>query len=473
MKAIKYLMIGALMTGFSANTMAQTDNSAIINNITSVIKSKPADLKDQVKQVFKKNKKNPEVIVGIARAFYEVKDTASAREYAELALKADKKYAPAYVLLGDIMVLGDEGGKAAEQYQQAIYFAPSEPEAYKKYANIYRKISPTEAVSKLEELRQYRPDLAIDAMKGRIYYSENLFDKAIEEYAKADREKMENDDLRDYAMALFFKQKNKESLEIAKYALTKDPRSAAFNRLAMFNSTDLKDYETALAYADALLNKSDSEKLSYFDYTYYGNALMGAKQHDKALEMYQKALTMDIENKDKRAGVIKTISDAYSSLENYPEAIKYYEQYLQEYSTPTATDYAGLAQLYYFQASKMTGDEMIASLKKSDELYGQLAEKYADAIEFATFWRARVNNAMDNDQQNGYAKPFYEKLIELYSVRTQLTNSDKSRLKESYLYLISYEARIANNMEAAKANAEKLIVIDPENAVAKQVLELK
>ena len=130
MKAIKYLMIGALMTGFSATAMAQADNSAIINNITSVIKSKPADLKDQVKQVFKKNKKNPEVIVGIARAFYEVKDTASAREYAELALKADKKYGPAYVLLGDIMVLGDEGGKAAEEYQQAIYFAPSEPEAY-------------------------------------------------------------------------------------------------------------------------------------------------------------------------------------------------------------------------------------------------------------------------------------------------------------------------------------------------------
>lgn len=473
MKAIKYLMLGALMTGFSATALAQTDNSAIISSITEVIKSKPADLKDQVKQVFKKNKKNPEVIVGIARAYYEVKDTTNARAYAELALKADKKYGPAYILLGDIEVLNDEGGKAAEQYMQAIYFNPSDPEAYKKYANIYRKISPTEAVSKLEELRQYRPDLAIDAMKGRIYYSENLFDQAIGEYSKADREKMNTDDLRDYAMALFFKQKNKESLEIVKYALTKQPRAAAFNRLAMFNSTDLKDYESALAYADALFNKSDSAKYSYFDYTYYGNALMGAKQHDKALEMYQKALSMDIENKDKRAGVIKTISDAYSSLENYPEAIKYYEQYLQEYSTPTATDYAGLAQLYYFQASKMTGDEMMASLKKSDELYGQLADKYEDAIEFATFWRARVNNAMDNDQQNGLAKPYYEKLIELYSTRTTLNNSDKSRLKESYLYLISYEARVANNMEAAKANAEKLLSIDPENAIAKQVLEMK
>ena len=113
---------------------------------------------------------------------------------------------------------------------------------------------------------------------------------------------------------------------------------------------------------------------------------------------------------------------------------------------------------------------MVASLKKSDELYKNLGEKYADAIEYATFWRARVNNAMDDDQKNGLAKPHYEKLIELYNTRTELNNSDKSRLKEAYLYLISYEARIADNMAAAKTLAEKLIVIDPENAVAKQVL---
>ena len=113
---------------------------------------------------------------------------------------------------------------------------------------------------------------------------------------------------------------------------------------------------------------------------------------------------------------------------------------------------------------------MIASLKKSDELYQKLGEKYADAIEYATFWRARVNNAMDNDQKNAYAKPHYEKLIDLYSSRTELNNSDKSRLKEAYLYLISYEARIADNMAAAKTLAEKLIQLDPENAVAKQVL---
>ena len=162
-----------------------------------------------------------------------------------------------------------------------------------------------------------------------------------------------------------------------------------------------------------------------------------------------------------------------ASQDKYDEAIKYYEEYLATYSTPTATDYAGLPQLYFFKSNNETGDAQKASLKKADELYAQLGEKYADAAEYATFWRARVNNAMDDEQKNALAKPYYEKLIELYSTRTELNNSDKSRLKESYLYLISYYARVANDMAKAKECAVKLLEVDPENAVAKQVMEIK
>ena len=323
---------------------------------------------------------------------------------------------------------------------------------------------------KLEELRAKRPDVAVDALAGRIYYMSNDFDKAIAAYKKADIAKMEERDITDYAMALYFKQKNAESLSVAQEGLKKKPRDAAFNRLAFFNSTDLKNYDQALLYADALFNKSDSAKFSYFDYTYYGNALNGAKKYEEAIDMFKKALDQEFDSKDKKAGVIKTLSDALSSQEKYDEAIKYYNDYLAAYSTPTATDHAGLPQLYYYKASKETGADMIASLKKADELYGKLAEKYPDAIEYATFWRARVNNAMDNEQKDALAKPHYEKLIELYSTRTELNNADKSRLKESYLYLISYYARIADDMAKAKECAEKLIQIDPENAVAKQVL---
>ena len=471
MKQMKYLFAGALMLGLSVPVMAQEDTKTIVESITKVIKSKSGDVQAQVKVVAKKNKKNADVLVGIGRAFYEVKDTANARIYAEQANKAAKnKCASAWLLLGDISALSDDGGAAAQHYQQAIYFDPQNPEAYYKYANVYRKVSPTAAVMKLEELRAKRPDVAVDALAGRIYYMSNDFDKAIAAYKKAYIAKMEERDITDYAMALYFKQKNAESLSVAQEGLKKKPRDAAFNRLAFFNSTDLKNYDQALLYADALFNKSDSAKFSYFDYTYYGNALNGAKKYEEAIDMFKKALDQEFDSKDKKAGVIKTLSDALSSQEKYDEAIKYYNDYLAAYSTPTATDHAGLPQLYYYEASKETGADMIASLKKADELYGKLAEKYPDAIEYATFWRARVNNAMDNEQKDALAKPHYEKLIELYSSRTELNNADKSRLKESYLYLISYYARIADDMAKAKECAEKLIQIDPENAVAKQVL---
>ena len=474
MKQLKYVLVGALMLGFNAPAMAQQDNKAVIESIAKVIKSKSPDVENQVKDVYKKNKKNPEVLVGIARAYYEVKDTAKARVYADFANKAAKfKCAQAYVLLGDISAMAEDGGAAAQHYQQAISFDPKNPEPYYKYANVYRKVSPTVAVMKLDELRKQRPDVAVDALAGRIYYMSNEFDKAITSYKKADISKMEERDITEYAMALYFRQRNQESLEVVQYGLKKKPRDAAFNRLAFFNSTDLKNYDQALLYADALFNKSDSAKFSYFDYTYYGNALNGAKKYDEAIEMFKKALDQEFDSKDKKAGVIKTLSDAYSSQEKYDEAIKYYEEYLNTYSTPTATDYAGLPQLYYYKASKEQGDAMKASLKKSDELYGQLAEKYPDAIEYATFWRARVNNAMDNEQKEALAKPYYEKLIEVYSTRTELNNSDKARLKESYLYLISYYARVADDMAKAKECATKLLEIDPENETAKVVLGMK
>ena len=474
MKQLKYVLVGALMLGINAPVMAQEDNKSVIESITKVIKSNSSDAEEQVKAVFKKNKKNPEVLVGIARAYFEQKDTAKARVFADFANKAAKyKCAQAYVLLGDISAMGEDGGTAAQHYQQAISFDPKNPEPYYKYANVYRKVSPTVAVMKLDELRKQRPDVAVDALAGRIYYMSNEFDKAITSYKKADISKMEERDITEYAMALYFKQRNQESLEVVQYGLKKKPRDAAFNRLAFFNSTDLKNYDQALLYADALFNKSDSAKFSYFDYTYYGNALNGAKKYDEAIDMFKKALEQEFDSKDKEAGVIKTLSDAYSSQEKYEDAIKYYEEYLNTYSTPTATDYAGLPQLYYYKASKEQGDAMKASLKKSDELYGQLAEKYQDAIEYATFWRARVNNAMDNEQKEALAKPYYEKLIEVYSTRNELNNSDKARLKESYLYLISYYARVVDDMTKAKECATKLLEIDPENETAKVVLGVK
>ena len=475
MKAIKYLFTAALLAGFSTAALAQDGSKADVDAVKKIISSKPADLDKQMKPFYKANRKNAENLVAFGREFLAAKDTANAKTYANYALEASKnKSSAAFLLLGDIEAISDNGGGAAAQYEQAIYVDPKNPEAYYKYANVYRKISPSGAVAKLNELRQQRPDIAVDALAGRIYYMSNEFDKALAAYDKADKNLMEERDLSDYAMAAFFKAQNQKSLDIAKFGLTKKPRHAAFNRLAFFNSTELKNYDDALMYADRLFNQSDSAKFSYYDYTYYGNALSGAKQPEKAIEMYKKALEQeDMDNKAKRAGVIKQLSDAYREKEDYPNAIKYYQEYLDNIEKPSANDMALLAGLYMQQGSTLSGDAQVAAFQQADATYASLAEKFDGAAEYATFMRARVNGQMDPDQSKGLAKPFYEKLVELIGPKTELDATEKARLKESYHYLISYYFIQKDDKATAKEYAAKMLAIDPENEIAKQVMDTK
>ena len=475
MKAIKYLFTAALLTGFSSAAMAQDGTKADIDAVKKIISSKPADLDKQMKPYYKENKKNAENLVAFGREFMAAKDTANAKTYANYALQASKnKCAAAFILLGDIEAISDNGGGAAAQYEQAIYVDPKNPDAYYKYANVYRKISPSGAVAKLNDLRQQRPDIAVDALAGRIYYMSNEFDKALAAYDKADKNKMEERDLSVYAMSAFFKQKYDKALEVAKFGLSKNPRHAAFNRLAFFNSTELKKYDDALMYADALFNKSDSAKFSYYDYTYYGNALIGAKQPQKAIEMYEKALKQeDMDNKAKRAGVVKQLSDAYRDMEDFPNAIKHYKDYLASMEKPTANDLAALASLHMQHGATLKDNEQAEAFKMADETYADLAQKYENAMEYATFMRARVNGQMDPDQSKGLAKPYYEKLVELIGPKTELDATEKARLKESYHYLISYYFIQKDDKATAKDYAAKMLVIDPENQIAKQVMDAK
>ena len=66
MKAIKYLLAGALMIGFSAQSMAQ-DIKSEIKAITKVIVDNKSNLdavEDQIKAFYKANKKNFSMLNG-------------------------------------------------------------------------------------------------------------------------------------------------------------------------------------------------------------------------------------------------------------------------------------------------------------------------------------------------------------------------------------------------------------------------
>lgn len=64
MKVIKYFLIGALMIGITTPSTAQEeDHKAVIEQLTKVVKSDAADKEDQIKDLFKDYKKDPDVIV--------------------------------------------------------------------------------------------------------------------------------------------------------------------------------------------------------------------------------------------------------------------------------------------------------------------------------------------------------------------------------------------------------------------------
>ena len=468
MKTLKYLFLGALTLSFSAPVAAQEESP--VEAVKAIIKSNAPDADKQIKGIYKKNKKDGAVVVGIGRAYYEAKDTANARVYAELAAKMN--YGPAYILLGDITALSDDGGGAARYYDQAIYFDPKNPDAYYKYASVYRKVSPSGAAAKLEELRAQRPDLPVDALKGRILYMANEFEGAIAAFEKADRSKMEERDLRSFAMAYYLTGKHQPSLQVAEFALQKSPRDAGFNRLAFFTNTDLKNYDQALVYADRLFHQSDSAKFTYFDYSYYGNALNGAKKHDEAIAAYKKALEQEFDSNDKRAGVVKQLADAYKGLDDYDNALKYYDQYLKDVSKASLTDYADLGRLYVQYADKLEGDAKLEKLKKADEIYADLAVKNADALEYSLFWRGRVGTMMDPEATQGLAQPFYEELVNIIAAKAEKDKSDVARLKEGGNFLMVYYLKIKDDVAKSKEFAQKVIEVDPENETAKQILAL-
>lgn len=470
MKAIKYLLVGALLIGFSAPSMAQDD--AAISQATQIIKSSGANAEKALKDIIKANKKNPAVLVGIGRAFLDQKDTALAMKYATMAMERNKKYAPAYILAGDIEVAKDDGGAAAGWYQQAKYFDPKNPDAYFKYANILRGRSPEEAVSNLNELRTQRPDIAVDALAGRIYYNSNMLDKSMQYYEKVDKSKLEDVDITNYAMAGYLSQQRQKSLDMALYGLNKNPRYAAWNRLAFYNYTDEGKVEEALKYAHRLFNASDSAKISGYDYTYYGQAYLGNKQYDKAIEMLKKAITANADNAELANSNKKGLSDAYLAMGDYANAIAYYEDYLKNDKEITATDLAGLGSIYTTMASSQTGEEQKATYLKADQVYKQLGEKFPANIDFANFLRARVNSNLDPDTKEGLAKPFYEALANSLSANTNRDNVDNTRLIEAYRYL-GYYYLVKNDKATADTYWKKVLELDPENETAKQALGMK
>ena len=474
MKTIKYLVMGVLLAGFSATANAQ---EAELQAALDGIKSKAPNVADLTKTAYKKNKKDADALMKIARAYYEQKDTAGAILFCNYANEAGKpkyQYAPAYLLLGDIEAsYGNDGGKAAGYYNQAINFDPTNPEGYKKWAMVYRKISPSQAAKKLQDMKAMCPNEDVDAITAHIYMLAGDEKQAYENYAKADINKLDKGYLNEFVRASYFTGHFEDALKAAEAGLKIEPRNPTFNRLAMFSNYELKKYDAAKAYIHKYFNETDSAKFSEYDHFYTALIYQALEDLENMYIHYDKALELvNDSSMIKRHAILKSVADSYLKDQQFDNAIKYYNEFLACKPDLNSDDMEGLAKIYskYADADEARKTELVG---KAIDAYKAMADKFPIQSIYAAYQCATMNNKLDKTGEKGLAKPDYQKVVELLANKADRDNSENTMLKYSYHYLMSNAFIYGKNKALAKEYADKILAIDPEYAPALQIKDLK
>ena len=474
MKRKLLFCMGALL--LSVALAAQTpvpEWQAGVDKVKSLIKTNPGQASETAGELLKgKNKKNVPLIVAVARAYLDAGEPAEAEHYLEMAREKDNKDADVSVLEGDIALAGKDVGRACQLYEQAIYFNPHCREAYLKYAQAYKSASPSQAIDKLQQLKSVIPDCPeADRGLAEVYYATNRFGEATETYARfIDTPVATEDDLLKYAFALFLNHDFEKSLEVVRKGLQKNGRHAAFNRLAMYNYTDLKRYDEAEQAADALFNASDNADYSYLDYRYHGALLSALKKYGPAIEEYGKALEKDSSQID----IWREMAETCELKNDYAQAIaayrKYYDALNPDKKTPE--NLFRLGRLYYGEGVSsdtlaVRRADRAAALQMADSLFA-LVSRQAPESYLGDMWRARANSAMDPETTEGLAKPYYEKVMEMLLAKNEPRYNPI--LIECYSYL-GYYYLLKSDYAASKEYWNKILVIDPGNATAQKALD--
>lgn len=422
------------------------------------------------------NKKDAEVLIAIARSYFNTDPVKYAKEiqrYDEQAYKANSKEPSIFVLRGDRNAAEKQWGDAAANYENAILYSKGLPEAYVKYANAYFYVNPEFAINKLQELLQLTPNSALGQRElAEKYYQNDQWAKAASAYGDyiKNPNHFPEDEVR-YATLLYYGRHYDESMQLAEKILNTgnptDMQRFQLMRIIFLDKKDLNDFAGAEQAAESFLalNPGDA-KYSSNDYSSYAEVLEELGKDSLAIIQYEKALEINPEKSD----LYKALSSAYSGAGDYKRALDIFKQYIDRGDYVT-NDLVTLASRYQNVAatSEPGSPEKAEAINNAILTIDKVIEKVPDnPIPMRN--KARMLMVKNDNQPSAEMNDAYLQVVALLDKDPEAINKRTDMYKEAYTQIASYYIS-EKDVPTAKSYYEKLYELDPTNDALRQYID--
>lgn len=465
----------AAKTNFEAGLQA---NPAYANNYVgmgelALRNGNRSEAEDYFKKARNINKKDLSVLVGVARAYWNVDPVAYEKEINKninKALKDSKNSEPSvYVLQGD-MVAATDPGEAAGKYEMAIVQASDKGhvnrEAYVKFANTYFKVNPSFTIDKLKEFYDKEPNSALAQRElAEKYYDNNQMGSAWKMYEKyvQNPNHFRRDEQR-YAGLLYSAGEYEKSIEWANKILAEDPSVYQMYRILMLDRSALKDWEGAVDAGDKLFHYPDAN-LTTADYEFYGDALSQNGRADDAVAIYEKAIEL---NPDK-AELLPKLSAVYDRAGQQEKGVEIYKKYL-DMGNGSVNDLFNMARRYY-SLGRSLPESTTERTEACDEglKYINMAIEKVPTNGILYYFQGQLYLTKNNNVPDASMAESLEKMISIFDQDPSNLESKKSYYSTAdYLLGIYY---IDSDKAKALEYFEKYAAMNPDDEKVGQIIE--
>lgn len=446
--------------------------------------------------------------------FEKTSDPAEAIRLIDEATLKDNTLADAYIVKGDILSKKNEGGQAVTAYEYALAARPNYAVANNRIGQIYLRGKNynlaldfyKKAIEKNPEYAPAYKDLA------ELYYLARQYKRAAENfdlYIQKSGDKNPETVLRasqfafvadDYARSL-------ELLESIKGKID-NPIQKRMYGWSYYKTNNMeeaiKNLEEFIKVAPTTKDEDGNFRtLVPDDYKYLGRAYnkmaTEGEYTEQGIQALMKGADLDT-NITESANTYKEIASLYLKNKEYLKAGNAFQKGIaMDTAKANGNDYYQAGTAFQFVASNiafpdssgtispenlakmpegMSGLDSTALAAKKKEYYLKADSLFAFTSKKIPDWpysylqRANVLYNAYGSQENlakGTSLAHYEKFVELAEKDGSIS---KNYFRQPYSYIALYYYTIAQDEVKAKMYWEKLLTVDPDNAMAKQALGL-